>query len=725
MLTPEQKNLLRRHVSIDGDGNVVGNDNTVHVTKQTTGDYAIQIGEQYNFVFNIVELRRVQALHQIPEPPTSFKDRQEELNKLIKAIREGGATISGVRGMGGIGKTALVLKLAHQLAPDYPDAQIFIDLDGTSPSPVQPVQAMAHVVHAFHPQLELPTTEGELGGLYRSVLHGQRALLLLDDAADAEQVKPLIPPASCVMLITSRRRFRLPGMYALNLNTLDETDALDLLRAIAPRISDAAPEIAELCGCLPMALELAASALSEREDLTPAEYAHRLREERARLDLVDASLSLSYDLLDEAQQRLWTRLAVFTIPFNRAAAAAVGEMVDDLAHDLLGELLRYSLVEWKGEIKRYQFHNLAQVFAYAKLEGRENPHLIHRLAAGYLKEKIADEELPWTPEERLEEVNQWERAQAWEEMAHRASALVGSLDRVGYWNEIQERLERGRAAVEENLDEPKLEATLLNDLGIVARMSGEWDRAIELFQQSLENFERLGDVHGMATAWMGMGVVYAQREKPDLAIEMFQKSLEAFERVGDVHGRAQTWMGLGSEYRKMGKWDRAIEMWELCLEAFERVGDVHSMAQTWMGLGNAYQDKRKWGQAIEMYQKSLKIFERVGDVHSMAQTLNNLSNLYAEKRDWDRAIEMCQQSLEGLRRVGDIFGVARASTNLGFFYLRTDRAQDAKPLLAQAFLIFAQLGSPHAQTAADALVQACGGSVDAANAYLEEVQRQE
>ena len=98
-------------------------------------------------------------------------------------------------------------KLAERLAADYPDARVFVDLRGTS-SPLAPTDVMRHVIHTFHPEAELPASESERGGLYRSVLHGKRALLLLDDAANADQVQPLIPPASCALLVTSRRRFR-------------------------------------------------------------------------------------------------------------------------------------------------------------------------------------------------------------------------------------------------------------------------------------------------------------------------------------------------------------------------------------------------------------------------------------------------------------------------------------------------------------------------------------
>src|SRR5439155_27369016 len=119
-------------------------------------------------------------------------------------IEQGGATISGLQGLGGVGKTTLALKLAEQLTPHYPDAQFYLDLKGVSPQPLSAAEAMAHVIRAYHPTAKLPEAEAEVRGLYQSVLHGQCALLLMDNAASREQVEPLIPPAHCALLVTSR-----------------------------------------------------------------------------------------------------------------------------------------------------------------------------------------------------------------------------------------------------------------------------------------------------------------------------------------------------------------------------------------------------------------------------------------------------------------------------------------------------------------------------------------
>src|SRR5262249_15916836 len=157
-------------------------------------------------------------------------------------------------------------------------------------------------IHAYHPGFKPPESEAESRGIYLSVLHNQRALLLMDNARDKKQVEPLIPPEGCKLIITSRQTFTLPGIFAKNLDCLPTTDACKLLLAIAPRIGELAGEIARLCGYLPFALRLAASIIAERRNVKPVDYMRQLADAQKRLELIEASLSLSYDILSEEQQ---------------------------------------------------------------------------------------------------------------------------------------------------------------------------------------------------------------------------------------------------------------------------------------------------------------------------------------------------------------------------------------------------------------------------------------
>jgi len=301
----------------------------------------------------------------------------------MKAVETGGAVISGMYGVGGVGKTALALKLAEQLELRYPDAQFYLDLKGVNREPLTGAAAMVHVIRAWHPEAKLPEGEAELAALYHSALHGQRALLVMDNAKDALQVQPLIPPAGCLLLVTSRLHFTLPGLVAKNLDALPPPDARDFLFKIAPRIDGEAEAMAEVCGYLPMALRAAASALAETPSLSPADYLRRLSDRRKRLELVDptrpvgstsveASLGLSYELLPAELQRQFPDLAVFPETFDVGGAAAVWSLERDTALEALGTLMKYSLVDYNPGTSRYRLHDLTRAYAEVRLDAGDN-----------------------------------------------------------------------------------------------------------------------------------------------------------------------------------------------------------------------------------------------------------------------------------------------------------------------------------------------------------------
>ncbi|MGH2523779.1 MAG: NB-ARC domain-containing protein, partial [Anaerolineales bacterium] len=374
---------------IDAENLKAGRDITI---QQQIGDVIQAASQPVNF------------LHQLPRPPDDFTGREVELKELLDNFDKG-ATIFGLRGMGGIGKTALALKLAAVLTPSYPDAQFFLDLQGTSDSPLTPAAALAQVVRAYHPEGMLPESEGELRRLYLAVLHSQRALLLIDNARDAAQVLPLLPPPGCALLVTSRQRLTLPGLIPKDLNTLPPADARELLIKIAPRMAPTpgpspvaegyatgegtADEIARLCGYLPLALRAAGSLLAATPDLSPARYAAQLRDERARLERigeegverdVTASFNLSYARLPEAAARVFRQMAVFPGWFDALADEAV---CDDEGHAHLSELVWRSLVDYDETAQRYRLHDPARLFADARLTEPERAAAQQRYAEYY------------------------------------------------------------------------------------------------------------------------------------------------------------------------------------------------------------------------------------------------------------------------------------------------------------------------------------------------------
>jgi len=324
------------------------------------------------------------SLHQIPPPPQKFVGREEELSALMNKLDKGIVTISGLRGMGGIGKTALALVLANKIKDRYPDAQIYFNLQGTSQKPLSHEEALDRVVHAFHPELKLPDTMDELQACYRAILDGKRVLILADNARDANQVKPLLPPLGCFLLVTSRFRFELKDWHTLDLGILPEDKAEKLLLSLAPRIGEHARALAHACGYLPLALCLAGGALKARKELSPEYYIQKLKDSKDRLRHLDkfkhlteeelgieASLELSYILVPEDLKKFWRMVSVFPSDFDVSAAASVLGMDKECALEHLGDLYFHSMIERDESTGWYYLHDLVRDFASSRLTKEE------------------------------------------------------------------------------------------------------------------------------------------------------------------------------------------------------------------------------------------------------------------------------------------------------------------------------------------------------------------
>jgi predicted ATPase len=254
--------------------------------------------------------------------------------------------------MGGVGKTALALKVADLIKDRYPDAQFYINLFGTSDTPVATANALAHVIRAYYPTTQLPDTEVELRALYQTVLHDKRALIMLDDAKNAAQVVSLLPPASCGILITSRYHFQVAGLRAIEISELPPDDAKDLLLKIAPRIGAYADTIAQLGGYLPLAIRAAASLIEATPDLDSSTYTDQLRDERTRLERIGAegvdisikaSLNLSYNHLSPESALVFRRLAVFPSSFYAVSEEIVCKDVDHVHLSILTRLTQFRI----------------------------------------------------------------------------------------------------------------------------------------------------------------------------------------------------------------------------------------------------------------------------------------------------------------------------------------------------------------------------------------------
>ncbi|WP_437877548.1 TIR domain-containing protein [Sorangium sp. So ce513] len=291
--------------------------------------------------------------------------REDDVAEILQDLGPGGTMLVGPAG---IGKTALALRLAEELAPHYPGAALYIDLDGASKTPLDPAMAMVRVLEELIPGFERPFEAAALEAAYRAALGSRRALLVLDNARDRVQVERLVPQSTpSLFLVTAARPFSLPGLPVRGLGALAPDDACALIRALAPRVPEAAAaELAALCGCVPLALCVAAGALAAEENLDPADYVARLRAAPRALGPADAPLGASLDLLPRSLQEAWCQLGTVPGDFDLEVAARVLGETTSAASEHLRELARRNLVTWDDATGLGRMHDSARAHARAR-----------------------------------------------------------------------------------------------------------------------------------------------------------------------------------------------------------------------------------------------------------------------------------------------------------------------------------------------------------------------
>jgi tetratricopeptide (TPR) repeat protein len=695
-----------------------------------------------------LRIKNVFSINIIPPPVSDFTGRAKELETLKTSFKNG-AVITALSGGGGVGKTELARKLSQELADDYPAARLEIDLRGASENPLTPEDAMRRLLEPFYPNQKLPDDPNQLRGLYQQTFAEHQSLLLLDNAADAAQVRPLIPPRPSAAIVTSRRYFSLSefGMSEpLRLEALAEEEARDLLRAASPKLrnapADEVKQLAALCGRLPLALRVAAALLEDRPDWRPADLLAHLADERSRLkrlkrdsdpDLdLEAVLALSYALLDEDLQFKFRQLGVFPAPFFKISASFIWGLDDDSnTTALLDRLISHSLLHMLpsplsspllsntlGGGIVYSLHDLTRYFALALLE--KDPveahqtilrHAEHFLevasAANDLYEKGGEHILPALGAFRflyphLSAAFARLSAQPADPAADRW--LSDFPDRCAYLLDLhlppRERIPLLEAALaaSRRLGDKGREGVYLGSLGLAYADLGDARKAIEFYEQALAIAREIGDRRGEGAVLGGLGLAYADLGDARKAIEFHEQALAIAREIGDRRGEGN-WLGnLGRVYAALGDARKAIEFHEQALAIAREIGDRRGEGAVLGGLGLAYAALGDARKAIEFYEQALAIAREIGDRRGEGAVLGGLGLAYADLGDARKAIEFYEKRMEIAREIGDRRGEGATLASMGAAYKTLGEKDKARALWGQALAIFRAIESPHART---------------------------
>jgi tetratricopeptide (TPR) repeat protein len=632
--------------------------------------------------------RTFSPCHQLPPPPTVFTGRDEELRELLVQLGGGDAsgaaiavTAQGLQGMGGVGKTALALVLAHELKARYPGGQLYRDLRGADPdrrAPLTPTEVMRDFIRALRPKADdrkLPEELDQLSPTYHSLLREiGGVLLLLDNAADAAQVQALRPPPGCLLLVTSRRHLNLPGLAVRDLDCLAPDEAAALLLELAPRVATQAPEAARLCGGLPLALEVFAGAIND-QSLTPVpELLARLHAGEEKLPQVEAAFTVSKSLLPEETRTAWHLLSVFTASFDLPAAAAVWEKEPAAARATLQVLVNASLVEFNADNARFRLHDLARHFCDRRLSEPQREearlrHARHYIAVGYegkrLYMKGGEHVLAGLRLFDRERVH-LEAAFAWLqplENAPSAALLVWLVDAVGY----------------------------VGDLRFHPRQRIDWLEAQRIAARLAGNREAEGCALG------NLGRAYADLDEAQKAIEFYEQALVVSREIGDRRAEGFSFDNLGLANVDLGDARKAIAFHKQALAISREIADRRAEGGALGNLGNAYFALGDTRKAIEFHEQALAVSREIGERRREGDNLGNLGNAYVESDDARKAIDFHKQDLEIRRQIGDRRGEGNALGNLGIASRNLGDARKAIEFFEQARIIAREIGDRRAE----------------------------
>jgi tetratricopeptide (TPR) repeat protein len=695
--------------------------------------------------------KRRPAPAQLPADVAAFTGRTDELAELDRmAAQSSDMVISVVSGTAGVGKTALAVRWARQAASTFPDGQLYVNLRGYDPGqPVPPGDALAGFLRALGMAgPDIPPGEDERAAAYRSLLDGRRLLVVLDNAASVEQVRPLLPGCpSCLVVVTSRDS--LVGLVArhgarrLDLDILPLPDAVGLLRTLIGDRVDAEPRaaaaLARQCARLPLALRVAAELAAASPGSLLEELAGELAGEQRRLDLLDAGgdgrtavrgvFSWSYRHLSADAARAFRLAGLHPGPdFDAYAVAALTGVTATGARDVLALLARAHLVQPAGA-GRYGMHDLLRAYASslavahdgdavqdAALAGLYDYYL--RTASGAMDVLVPGEKhfrprVPpvGTPAPRVDsaaEARAWldaERATIVAVAVHAArqgapwyttrfaATLYRYLETGGHHADAV--LIHGHAREAARLvGDRAAEATALTNLGIISWRQGRYQQAVSYHRQAMAASVEIGDPAGKATALGNLGIVYERQGRYDEAAGCHRQGLALCRETGDRSGEARGLGNLGSVAARQGRYEEAVSWYQQALTLFREIGDRTGEASALPDLGLAYQQLGRYEQAVDCYQQALAVFRESGDRTGEAEALNGVGAIMLSTGRPDEARVQHTAALTLAGQIGDAYEQARAHSGLGAALQAVGDITLARHHWLCALGLYSELGAP-------------------------------
>jgi DNA-binding SARP family transcriptional activator/Tfp pilus assembly protein PilF len=693
---------------------------------------------------------------QLPVGVRGFAGRESELARL-DAVLAGAdrhptaVVISAVSGTAGVGKTALAVHWAHRVADRFPDGQLYVNLRGFDPSdsPLSPAEAIRGFLEALEVPPQRVPADGEAQiSLYRTLLSGRRVLVVLDNARDADQVRPLLPGGpTAFVLVTSRSVLSglvaAEGADSIRLELLTPTEARELLagRLGAYRVTaepDAVDEIVAQCAGLPLALAIVASRAATHPQFMLAALAAELREARGGLRAFESAdavtdlravFSWSYHALSAGAARLFRLLALHPGPSIATSVAASGAGLPvRQVRPLLAELTGTHLLS-EHVPGRFVFHDLLHTYAtelaHTVDSDQERNAAVERMLDHYLATAAAamdtlypqerhrrprvsrPAELPVRVDFDAADATAWLGAEHANLLAaatygtpEHTWRLAATLSRYLYtgahYKDALEIHAHALRAARETGDRQAQGIASVN-LGHVELAAGRSDEAKRHLEEALATFRGIGDRAGTGRALHHLGVVHRVHSRYAEACEHFKQALAIFGELHDPLGESNALGALSEAYAEWGNYAQARDQLNRALATSRDIGDRMGVANALGSLGEVY---RRWGnpeEACTHFQQALVIFRELGYPRAEARTLNGLGGSLRAAGRAGEAMAHYRSALAVAREAGDPYEQASALDLIARSLHASGDHEEARQHWNEALKIYTELNIPEAQ----------------------------
>ncbi|WP_063129876.1 ATP-binding protein [Nocardia fusca] len=689
---------------------------------------------------------RVPQLMQLPPDTHDFTGRDEQVSVLVSQLAgtPGRAVpIATIVGPGGIGKTALATHVAHTLADVFADGQLYVNLRGVESQPLSPGEVLSGFLRALGLNgSEIPEDLDERARLFRAQLAGRRVLVVLDNAAAENQLRPLLPGSpTCAVLVTSRSPLAaLSGSHTLNLGVLPNDRAIALLtRLIGPHRAGAEPravaDIARLCGYLPLALRIAGARLVSRPGWTVAWFADRLADKSRRLDVlkagdleVRASFDLSYHGRNTAERETFGLLSLTAATFPAWNVAALLDIDLAEAETRLEQLVDAQLVELAGTdvngTVRYRLHDLMRDFAreQATSQGSADDR---RAAAARLVDRYLQcvhvaaaqlhpdaNELPrdvfsghtpahiarvdprsWFTAERsnlLAAVELAHELELWDSTFRLTEALPPMFDWRADWQTWDRTHELALHAAQK-AGNHRAEAAILRSLGALYRELGRYDDAVDKLGRAAAIFQDLDARSEWAATLRLLGDTFRYQGRLHEAITHFSTALDLADSGSDTRIAAGIHNGIADASRGLSRWGDARRHFDTTLAIYRSVADRLEEARARVRYGLVHRDRWHNDQALQTFETALPIFHEFDDQRWLARTQRHIAVIHRNEDNIARALPLFAECLTRFAKLSDRRGIAVTLRNRGDAYRLAQDYLAASTDLAKAHAIFRSL----------------------------------